>query len=130
MKSLSLLPALASLAFIAAAPANAQGMLGDEIRGQIIDVKFADGTVNAIYFGPDGTATISSASIGTVPATWAVEGEQLCLSYMQARECWAYASEFQALTPVTMSSSCNATSEWIARAVNSPAEVRRAGERG
>lgn len=130
MKTLMLLPAFASLAFVAASPAAGQGMLGDEIRGQIIDVKFSDGTVNSIYFGPDGSATISSETIGTVPASWTVEGQQLCLSYLEARECWAYSAEFQAMTPVTMSSSCNASSEWMARAVNAPAAVRRAGERG
>jgi hypothetical protein len=105
-------------------------MPGDEIRGQMVDVRFSDGTVNTIYFGPDGMATISSDAVGTVQANWVIEGQQLCLISGEARECWTYAGEFQAMTPVSLSSSCNEASVWTARAVNVPAPVRRAGERG
>jgi hypothetical protein len=130
MKSKSLLPALAALAIFGASSAQAQAMPGDEIRGQMVDVRFSDGTVNTIYFGTDGVATISSDAVGTVQANWVMEGQQLCLIAGEARECWAYAGEFQAATPMSMSSSCNETSMWTARAVNTPVPVRRAGERG
>jgi hypothetical protein len=50
---------------------------------------------------------------------------------MDAQECWPYNGPFQAGQPQTLTSSCNATSTWLAQATNQPAPVQgQKGERG
>ena len=63
----------------------------------------------------------------TVPATWQVANGQLCLNNGAAQECWPYSAPFQAGQPVTLTSSCNATSTWLAQATNSAAASGRQG---
>ena len=66
----------------------------------------------------------------TVPATWQVASGQLCLNNGTAQECFPYTAPFQANTPLTLTSSCNATSTWLAQATNVPAPPVAAPERG
>ena len=47
----------------------------------------------------------------------------------RALECFPYSSPFQAGQAVTLTSSCNATSTWLAASTNAPPPVTR-GERG
>lgn len=127
--------AAAALA-MAPSAASAQSMMqtGDELRGQTVDVAFADGTRNSVYFGPNGTARITTPDGYAVNGTWAVRNNQLCLMAGGEDECWTYDRRFAANTPMTMSSTCNETSRWTARAVNPmqmPAPVvSPQGERG
>ena len=122
-----------ALSFAAIGPVHAQSemMTGDELQGQTVDVVFADGTTNSIFFGSNGQALVSGPDGNTMNASWFVQDEGLCLQASGSRECWAYASEFVAGQPMTMSSSCDASSQWTARAVNAPANApMMMGERG
>jgi WD40 repeat protein len=97
--------------------------------GQTVQVE-TNGVVNSITFNPDGSATIVSPGGRSVPATWTASGNQLCLAAGGPAECFPYAQAFQAGQPVTLTSSCNATSRWLASSVNQPVQQQRAGERG
>ena len=111
------------------AAAMAQGWApGSEILGQPIQVTTA-GVTNTVYLDAGGTARIVTASGNTVPGSWTAANGQLCLSTGAAQECWPYASPFQAGQPLTLTSSCNSTSSWLASSTNSPAQVPGA-ERG
>jgi hypothetical protein len=101
---------------------------GSEIVGQPIQVT-TNGTTNTIYFDQGGTARIMTPGGNTVPGTWTAAGGQLCLNNGAAQECWPYNGPFQANQPQTLTSSCNATSTWLAQATNQPAAQGR-GERG
>lgn len=115
--------------------ASAQTALtGEELSGQIVDVLFSDGTRNAVYFEANGAASIMSPTGLRSNGTWNVQGDKLCLQASGASECWGYARRFEAGQAETLTSSCNETSQWTARAVNprvqeaAPAIIR--GERG
>jgi hypothetical protein len=55
----------------------------------------------------------------------------LCLSNGSAQECWPYTAPFQAGQAVTLTSSCNSTSSWLAAATNGPPPpAGQKGERG
>ena len=111
------------------AVALAQGWApGSEILGQPIQVT-TNGVTNTVYLDAGGTARIVTASGNTVPGSWTAANGQLCLSTGAAQECWPYASPFQAGQPLTLTSSCNSTSSWLASSTNSPAQVPGA-ERG
>lgn len=99
---------------------------GSEIVGQTVQVE-TNGVVNGITFNADGTAGIATPSGRIVPARWTATGNQLCLTSGNQTECFPYAQAFQAGQPITLTSSCNATSRWLASSVNEPV---RAGERG
>lgn len=117
---------------LAATPSLALAASGDELVGNTVDVRFSDGTINTVTFDQGGRATLNGDG-RTEYASWLVSGDQLCLQTTASRECWAYTQRFAAGVPMTMSSSCNETSEWTARAVNAieaPAPVSRMGERG
>ena len=101
---------------------------GSEILGQPIQVT-TNGITNTVYLDTGGTARIVTASGNTVPGTWTAANGQLCLSTGAAQECWPYASPFQAGQPLSLTSSCNSTSSWLASSTNSPAQVPGA-ERG
>jgi hypothetical protein len=108
--------------------ALAQGwMPGSEILGQSVQVT-TNGVTNTVYLDPGGTARIVTPSGNTVAGTWTAANGQLCLSGAAAQECWPYASPFQAGQPVTLTSSCNSTSTWLASATNAPPPAQ--GERG
>ncbi len=106
---------------------------GTEIIGQPIQVT-TNGVTNTIYLDAGGTARILTPGGNTVSGTWTAANGQLCLSNGAAQECWPYTAPFQAGTPVTLTSSCNATSTWLASAINAPPPPPPAqgqkGERG
>lgn len=109
--------------------ALAQGWApGSEIVGQPIQVT-TNGITNTVYLDAGGSARIVTASGNTVPGTWTAANGQLCLGTGAAQECWPYASPFQAGQPLSLTSSCNSTSSWLASSTNSPAQVPGA-ERG
>lgn len=102
---------------------------GAEIAGRTVQVE-TNGTVNNITFNPDGTASIMSPSGRMVPANWSATGNQLCLMANGATECFPYAQAFRAGQPISLTSSCNSTSRWLASSVNEAPVQRPAGERG
>ena len=99
-----------------------------EIVGQPIQVT-ANGVVNTVYLDQGGTARLITPKGTTMPATWQVASGQLCLNNGAASECWPYNSAFQPNQPQTLTSSCNATSTWVAQNTNSPSQGSK-GERG
>lgn len=101
---------------------------GSEILGQPIQVT-TNGITNTVYLDAGGSARVVTASGNTVPGTWTAANGQLCLSTGAAQECWPYASPFQAGQPLSLTSSCNSTSSWLASSTNAPAQVPGA-ERG
>jgi hypothetical protein len=101
---------------------------GSEVVGQPIQVT-TNGVTNTVYLDNGGAARIMTPSGNTVPATWTAASNQLCLINGAAQECFPYSSPFQAGRPVTLTSSCNATSTWLAASTNTPPPVTR-GERG
>ena len=131
MNKVRVTSALAAICAIGvAAPAAAQSWTpGTEIAGQAVQVE-TNGVVNTITFNPDGTAQIATPSGNTIPATWAATGGNLCLNAGGAQECFPYAQAFRAGQPVTVTSSCNVTSRWLASNVNQPPSQRTMGERG
>ena len=101
---------------------------GSEIVGQTVQVQ-TNGVVNAIYFSPDGSATITTPSGTTVPGTWSVANNMLCLSANGGQECWPYTRPFMAGQQTALTSSCQQLSTFMPQMVNSPMQ-RGAGERG
>lgn len=132
MRSSFALRTVAGLASISAfhgvALAQAGWTPGSEIVGQPIQVT-TNGVTNTLYLDANGTARILTPRGNTVPASWTAANSQLCLSKAGAEECWPYRAPFQAGTAVTETSSCNATSTWLAESTNAPPPVER-GERG
>jgi hypothetical protein len=104
---------------------------GSEVVGQPIQVT-TNGVTNTVTLAPGGQAQISSAGGTLVNGTWTAANGQMCLSNGMAQECWPYAAPFQAGQPVTVTSSCNATSTWLAQATNAPPPPTsgQRGERG
>jgi hypothetical protein len=103
---------------------------GSEIVGQPVRVT-TNGVFNTIYFDQGGTARIMTPAGKTVSGTWTTPTGHLCLNNGAAQECWPYVAPFQANQPITLTSSCNATSTWLASAVNGPTPPpEAAGERG
>jgi hypothetical protein len=116
--------------FLSAGAASAQSWTpGSEIVGQTVQVE-SSGTVNSIMFQPGGNATIVTPSGRSVPATWSAANGQMCLNAAGTQECWPYQQAFQAGQPMSMTSSCNASSRWLANATNEAPNSRAAGERG
>ena len=102
---------------------------GSEIVGQSVQVT-TNGVTNTVYLDAGGAARIVTPGGNTIPGTWRAANGQLCLSNATAQECWPYASPLQAGQPVTLTSSCNSTSTWLASATNTPAPPAARGERG
>jgi hypothetical protein len=108
--------------------ASAQGWTpGSEIVGQPVQVT-TNGVTNTVYMDAGGAARVVTPGGSTVPATWTAANGQLCLSTGAAQECWPYASAFQAGQPLTLTSSCNQSSSWLASSTNGP--PAQSGERG
>jgi hypothetical protein len=121
----------AALLFVPAAVA-AQWVPGSEIVGQTLQVQ-TNGVTNSVYLGPGGQATITTPQGRAIPASWTASGGRLCLNNGAASECWPYQAAFQPGQPVTLTSSCNATSQWLANSTNQPPPPpaqQPAGERG
>ena len=103
---------------------------GSEIVGQSVQVT-TNGVTNTVYLDAGGAARIVTPGGNTVPGTWTAANGQMCLSNGTAQECWPYAGPFQAGTPTTLTSSCNATSTWLAQSTNQPPPTQgQKGERG
>jgi hypothetical protein len=106
---------------------------GSEVVGQPIQVT-TNGVTNSVTLSPGGQATITSPGGRVVNGTWSAANGQLCLSNGAAQECWPYAGPFQAGQPVTVTSSCNGTSTWLAASTNAPPppppSAGQKGERG
>jgi hypothetical protein len=120
------------LAFAALLPgtAFAQGWTpASELVGQPIQVT-TNGVVNTVTLNPGGQAMIATSTGRVVNATWTAANGQICINNGTAQECWPYASPFQAGQPVTVTSSCNATSTWLAASTNAPPPPAQRGERG
>ena len=124
-----------SLAIVAAAglPAAALAQAwtpGSEIVGQSVQVT-TNGVTNTVYLDAGGSARIVTPGGNTVPGTWTAANGQLCLNNGTAQECWPYAAPFQAGQPITLTSSCNSSSTWLASATNAPPPPPgQRGERG
>ncbi len=102
---------------------------GSEIVGQSVQVN-TNGTVNTVYFDQGGAARIMTPSGNSVPGRWSVANQQLCLDIGTGpAECWPYRSAFQAGQNVTLTSSCNVSSQWLANSTNMP-EQQSMPERG
>jgi len=103
---------------------------GAEIVGQPVQVT-TNGVTNTIILSPGGEAQITSPLGRVVGGTWTGANGQLCLGNGAAQECFPYAAPLQAGQPVTITSSCNATSTWLAASTNQPAPPpAQRGERG
>ena len=100
---------------------------GSEIVGQSVQVT-TNGVTNTVYLDAGGAARIVTPGGNTVPGTWTAANGQLCLNNGTAQECWPYSAPFQAAQPVTLTSSCNSTSTWLAASTNAPPPP--AGQRG
>lgn len=134
MKKPNLAMVLAGVALVTPATAFAQQWVpGSEITGQTVQVQ-TNGITNNVYFGPGGQATITTPGGNVANASWTNNNGQLCLHTALARECWAYQAPFQAGQPVTLLSSCNSSSQWLANSINQlpppPPVQQSAGERG
>src|SRR5437868_15306902 len=123
--------AAAGLTLMTALPGAAFAQAATEIIGQPIQVT-TNGVTNTVYLDAGGTARLVTPGGNTVPGTWTAANGQLCLSNGTAQECWPYTAPFQAGQPVTLTSSCSATSTWLASATNGPPQPaqRQRGERG
>jgi hypothetical protein len=122
--------AAAGLTLITALPGVAFAQAATEIIGQPIQVT-TNGVTNTVYLDAGGTARIMTPGGNTVPGTWTAANSQLCLSNGSAQECWPYTAPFQAGQPVTLTSSCNSTSTWLAASTNGPPPpAGQKGERG
>ena len=103
---------------------------GTEIAGQSIVVE-TNGVANTVYFDAGGAARIVSPSGRVVNASWTSGGHNLCLNTGAAAECWPYAQAFQAGQRVTLTSNCQAMSNWLPNGTNSPPpKAENLGERG
>jgi len=119
--------AMLLVGFSSAAAAQAPGP-GAELIGQPVQVT-TNGVTNTVFLEPAGAARIVTAGGRTINGSWTASNGHLCLVNGAAQECWPYSAPFQAGQPVTLTSSCNATSTWLASAVNTPAPSAL-GERG
>ena len=132
MKNSTVAAAVAGICLLFAplTAASAQWVPGAEITGQSIQVE-TNGVVNRVYFDPGGIARITTPAGMQVQGRWSVANQMLCLETgANVQECWPYRSAFQAGQPVTLTSSCQVTSRWVANAINPPPAEMRKGERG
>jgi hypothetical protein len=121
--------ALAASIALPAAVAAQGWSPGAEIVGQSVQVT-TNGVTNTVFLDAGGAARIVTPGGNTIPATWSAANGQLCLNTGAAQECWAYNSPFQPGQPLTLTSSCNQSSTWLAAATNQPPPPSSGGERG
>jgi hypothetical protein len=125
---LRIVAALSGMALAGTASAQAGWTPGSEVVGQPIQVT-TNGVTNTVFLDQGGAARLVTPSGNTIPGTWTAANGQLCLMKAGAQECWPYSTPFQAGRAVTVTSSCNATSTWLAASTNTPPPAMR-GERG
>jgi hypothetical protein len=118
-----------ALLFTQPAFAQAGWVPGAEIVGQSVQVQTA-GVTNTVHFDAGGAARIVTPSGNVVPASWTATGGQLCLQTGGGSECWPYQSPFEAGRQMTLTSSCQATSSWLANATNPMQQPAAQPERG
>lgn len=116
---------------LAALSGTAFAQAASEIVGQPVQVT-TNGVTDTVVLNSGGQATITSpGGTAVVNGTWTAANGQLCLSNGTAQECWPYTGPFQAGQPVTLTSSCNQASTWLAAATNvPPPPPAERGERG
>ena len=126
--SRALIALTAAMALPGVAQAQATWTPGAEVVGQPIQVT-TNGTTNTVYLDQGGTARIMTPNQNMVQGAWTAANGQLCLNANGAQECWPYNGPFQAGQPQTLTSSCNATSTFLAQSTNQATQQLR-GERG
>lgn len=120
--------AVAAAAPFGVAAAQTAWVPGSEIAGQTVQVQ-TSGVMNSIYFAPDGTATITTPTGTSVPATWSAANNSLCLNANGGQECWPYSRPFMAGQQMALTSNCQQLTTFMPEAVNQPMQAP-AGERG
>jgi hypothetical protein len=121
---------VAAMVVLPAAAVAQEWVPGTEIVGQSVVVE-TNGIANTVYFDPGGAARIVSPAGKVVNASWTAANHNLCLNSGVASECWPYAQAFQAGQRVTLTSSCQAVSNWLFNGTNAPpAKAAAMGERG
>ena len=120
------------IAALVALPATAvaqEWVPGTEIVGQSVVVE-TNGVANTVYFDAGGAARIVSPQGRVVNASWTAANNNLCLNSGAASECWPYSQAFQAGQRVTLTSNCQAVSNWLPNGTNAPPVKEVMQERG
>lgn len=120
---------IAALLVAPAAGIAQEWVPGAEIVGQSVVVE-TNGVANTVYFDAGGSARIVSPQGRVVNASWTAANNNLCLNSGGASECWPYSQAFQAGQRVTLTSSCQAVSNWLPNGTNAPAVKEVMQERG
>ena len=121
---------LATMVVLPAAAVAQEWVPGTEIVGQSVVVE-TNGVANTVYFDPGGAARIISPSGRVVNASWTASNRSLCLYSGGASECWPYQQAFQAGQRVTLTSNCQAISNWLPNGTNAPpVQAQSMPERG
>ena len=102
---------------------------GSEISGQSVVVE-TNGVANTVYFDAGGAARIVSPQGRVVNASWTAANNNICLNSGAASECWPYQQAFQAGQRVTLTSNCQAVSNWMPNNTNAPPVKEVMQERG
>lgn len=102
---------------------------GTEIVGQSVVVE-TNGVANTVHFDAGGAARIVSPGGRVVNASWTAADNNLCLNSGAASECWPYSQAFQAGQRVTLTSNCQAVSNWLPNGTNAPPVKEVMQERG
>lgn len=130
MKSCYLVRTAIGVAIAGMLPAAAFAQAnGAEVIGQPIQVT-TNGVTNTVYLDPGGQLRVVTPGGNTIPGSWNAANGQLCLGVGGAQECVPYASPFQAGQPMTLTSSCGATENWLALMTNQGPVQSERGERG
>ena len=110
MRKILLTLAVGGAAILAVAPASASAQTwqpGAELWGQGVQVTWANGVTNTLWFDQNGTVRIAGPDgVQVTQGTWTASGDQICVALANgARECWPYRMAFVAQQPVTSKSS-------------------------
>ena len=100
---------------------------GSEIVGQSVVVE-TNGV--ATRYISCGAARIVSPQGRVANASWTTANKNLCLNSGAASECWPYQQAFQAGQRVTLTSSCQAVSNWMPNSTNAAPVKEVMQERG
>ena len=102
---------------------------GSELVGQSVVVE-TNGVANTVHFDAGGAARIVSPQGRVVNASWTAANNNICLNSGAASECWPYNQAFQAGQRVTLTSNCQAVSNWMPNNTNAPPVKEVMQERG
>ncbi len=119
----------AALVAVPAAGLAQEWVPGTEIVGQSVVIE-TNGVANTVYFDAGGAARIVSPQGRVVNASWTAANNNLCLNSGAASECWPYQQAFQAGQRVTLTSNCQAVSNWLPNGTNAPPVKEVMQERG